>query len=518
MNNLTLIETLKQKDLTKYDNLNILFQMCLNILETDTDLAIKTCKFVKNKAAIQAGNIKFFELYNQCLLMLAPYCFDEYLLYLEKDREPQKRFYLPRRKTLKMVVDDLQELQDRKIDFLGVSLPPRVGKALSDDTPVLTSKGWINHGDLMVGDVVINDRGQFVKVLQVHPKCQMEYRVTFTDGTHIDCHGNHEWKVYNKHRTKYEILETKSMISGIEYGDERIRGHRYMYQMPITDFVIGKKKSLKVQPYTLGVWLGDGRNNNPDICGDKRDTEEELKGILEEDYVVAWHTTHKTTEVEYYGIYGLRKGLQAYGMCHSRQRTDKNIPNEYFTASIEQRLKLLAGLIDTDGCLRRKEQRYDFTTAEPRLRDDFISLISTFGWRASVKQCEPKMSSGGIQGRHTYWVISFNPTCYIPCRLERKQLHTFSQPRRIAIQSIQPISGVQGNCITVEGGLYLAGKTLKITHNSTLCIFFMTWQMGKYPNMANLMSGHSDKLTKGFFSEALNIIKNPEYLWKDVFP
>ncbi|MEG2661069.1 MAG: hypothetical protein RR978_10195, partial [Oscillospiraceae bacterium] len=53
---------------------------------------------------------------------------------------------------------------------------------------------------------------------------------------------------------------------------------------------------------------------------------------------------------------------------------------------------------------------------------------------------------------------------------------------------------------------------------STLGIFFLTWLMGKYPDMANLMSGHSDKLTKGFYKEVNSIIGNPEYLWADVFP
>lgn len=129
MDNVSLIEKLKQSDLTKYENLDMLLQVCINILDTDRELAIKTGKFVKNKAAQQASNVKFFELYNRCLLMLAPYCFDEYLLYIEKDREPTKRFYLPRRKTLKVVVDDLQDLEDRVLDLLGVSLPPRVGKS-----------------------------------------------------------------------------------------------------------------------------------------------------------------------------------------------------------------------------------------------------------------------------------------------------------------------------------------------------------------------------------------------------
>jgi len=53
---------------------------------------------------------------------------------------------------------------------------------------------------------------------------------------------------------------------------------------------------------------------------------------------------------------------------------------------------------------------------------------------------------------------------------------------------------------------------------STLGCFFMTWLMGKYPDMANVMSGHSDKLTKGFYQEVLSILTDPQYLWNDVFP
>lgn len=55
--------------------------------------------------------------------------FDDYCIALEWNREPEKRFYLPRREVLKPLVDDLQDLFDGKLDFLGVSLPPRVGKS-----------------------------------------------------------------------------------------------------------------------------------------------------------------------------------------------------------------------------------------------------------------------------------------------------------------------------------------------------------------------------------------------------
>lgn len=56
------------------------------------------------------------------------------------------------------------------------------------------------------------------------------------------------------------------------------------------------------------------------------------------------------------------------------------------------------------------------------------------------------------------------------------------------------------------------------TGKSTLCIFFMTWLMGRNPDSANVMSGHSDKLTDGFYREALSILTDPIYLWRDVFP
>ena len=55
--------------------------------------------------------------------------FDSYCIALEWYREPEKRFYLPRRKVLKPLVDDLQDLFDGKLDFLGVSMPPRTGKS-----------------------------------------------------------------------------------------------------------------------------------------------------------------------------------------------------------------------------------------------------------------------------------------------------------------------------------------------------------------------------------------------------
>lgn len=468
----------------------------------------------------KTGSSAMADLHRNTLLFDAKYDFDAYCRYLEWNRPKEKKFYEPRRKQLKVLADDLQDLYDDKIDFLSVSCPPRVGKALEKDTPVLTTNGWKKHGELVAGDYVAAPNGKFVKVLQVHPDCEMEYVVEFTNGEKITCHGNHEWRVYDRHTQTERDVETKDMRGKVDMSEIVGRGHRYYFMLPHKEVLEGEKKDLPVKPYTLGVWLGDGRNTNPDICGSKEDMAIIEKAINDEGYETAWHTTHKTTGVEYRGFRQLRFDLQTFDMCHSRRRVEKYIPDIYLTASIEQRLELLAGLLDTDGTLVKKEHRYHFTTSEKKLCDSVVALVSTFGWRCSVGEVLPRRSSSGIVARKMYYRIGFCPTMHIPCRLERKQLFEFSEQRRIAVKSVVPCrKGMFGNCITVEGGMYCAGNTLIPTHNSTICIFFMSFLMGNRPLVANVMSGHSDKLTEPFFRELLNIFTDTNtYNWHDIFP
>lgn len=476
------------------------------------------CASMMGKMKTGEDVAKVYDIIGRTYLFEAKDVFDSYCIYLEWNRAPEKKFYQPRRRVLLTLVRDLEDLFNHKIEFLGVSQPPRTGKALSDDTPILTRSGWKNHGDLQVGDEVISPKGQFVKVLAVSPKCQLDVRCYFTDGTYIDCHENHEWPIYNRHKNRFDVIETKQMIPDYQTGVENTRKHRYHYQALFKNFVDGEYKKLPVPPYTLGAWLGDGSNQDGLLYESKQDRCI-IERVISDGYSIKWHDVHKTTGVEHFRFDGLRFDLQKGGMCYSYHRCVKHIPEEYFTASISQRMELLAGLLDTDGSLRAKEHRYDFSTTEFRLKDDFITLVSTFGWRCSVSEHEPCLSSSGIQGRKVVYVISFNPTCPIPCVVPRKQLKEFSKPRRVAFCGFERIEPKQGNCIQVEGGVYCAGKRLIPTHNSTLCIFFITWLMGNRPDVASVMSGHSDKLTNGFYGEVLSIITDPvTYNWGKIFP
>ena len=94
--------------------------------------ALKVSDYTKQMAQYNAkitGSGAFDDLYWRLLLFEAPEVFESYMYYMEKKRANNKKFYYPRRRTLKTIVDDLQDLEDRKISYLGVSMPPRTGKS-----------------------------------------------------------------------------------------------------------------------------------------------------------------------------------------------------------------------------------------------------------------------------------------------------------------------------------------------------------------------------------------------------
>jgi len=117
------------RDITAYDDL---FSLCRNMEGENFKLAHETNKALREKIIVAMRKrydvSGFFELYKKTLLFDAPHFFDCYLLYLEINRRPNERFYQPRRKVLKQVVDALQMLVDDELDELFISMPPRVGK------------------------------------------------------------------------------------------------------------------------------------------------------------------------------------------------------------------------------------------------------------------------------------------------------------------------------------------------------------------------------------------------------
>lgn len=120
-------------DLVTYKDL---YYMCIETMKTDKELGVEYLK--KFSAFIEENIVKFddendlkeiYRLHRRVLLAAAPHDFDSYLLYLEWEREPSKKFYVPRRKVLQPIVKAMQDMIDDKIDLLTISMPPGTGKS-----------------------------------------------------------------------------------------------------------------------------------------------------------------------------------------------------------------------------------------------------------------------------------------------------------------------------------------------------------------------------------------------------
>ena len=189
--------------------------------------------------------------------------FRSYCMALEWNRPIEKQFFLPRKRVLEKhgLIQAMQDMADDKLDFLFVSLPPRIGKNLSHDTPILTRKGWKRHGDLQVGDYVLNEKGRFVKVIAISDEMPINCEVTFSNGEKIQCHENHEWIVHDRHSAikDFKVIETKEMIGKLRdnYEPNSTKNH-FRYGVPLIEPLLGEYKELPIEPYSLGAWLGDG--------------------------------------------------------------------------------------------------------------------------------------------------------------------------------------------------------------------------------------------------------------------
>ena len=130
--NKLIIAEIKKHDLTEYKHLNNLLSMAIAIYHEDNadlEYSLSITGFLKRQIPTLPHTKELNDLYWGAMHFEAPHKFESYLYYMEKNRSEEKRFYQPRAKTLKVIVDDLQELENGEIDFLGVSLPPRTGKS-----------------------------------------------------------------------------------------------------------------------------------------------------------------------------------------------------------------------------------------------------------------------------------------------------------------------------------------------------------------------------------------------------
>ena len=354
-----------------------------------------------------------------------------------------------------------------------IEMPRKGAKALAVDTPILTPDGWSTMGALAPGDEVFGPDGMPCRVTHASEIFEGHecFRVTTTDGRTVVADADHLWTVKDRqHKAdrggeRWETLTTRELLDrGVTRGVARTE---YRWSLPRQESLVTDAGSLPVDPYLLGVWLGDGAT----ACGrisvgfDDIDAMRELlgDGVSARKHRTCWGVT----------IPGLQSALRAAGLLGN-----KHIPEVYLTASPEQRLALLQGLMDTDGTMDPGKGRATFSGMNRGLVEDAALLARSLGFRATVTSGEAKLH-GRVVGtcyRASFHVAAGDP---IPFRMPRKAARCGKVSRGgnrhvVSIRSIDPVESVRTRCIKVDrpDGLFLAGRGLMVTHNTTLASAF----------------------------------------------
>lgn len=354
-------------------------------------------------------------------------------------------------------------------------------KDIDINEPVLTTKGFVPHGLLKKGDKVFSPSGETVTVSGVSEVFQNKcYKVVFSDGHEIVCGEGHLWEVgehcwlKKRRRRKYVIKTTEELSKHSHRQDNRL-------SVRLTQPLIMEEKQLPIDPYLLGVWLGDGHSDSGRYTKHEDDIQI-LNEIEKEGYTllsVARDKRRNSTCT--YTIEGLTTMLKKAGL-----KGNKHIPEIYQQASIEQRRSLLQGLLDTDGSCN-PDGNVVFVSKRENLAKDFLRLARGLGLAPRFSKYTYYYKN--LKREYTHYRVSFRGYKKDkPFRLLRK-LNNCNDGSRLFkdkyIIDVKPVPTIKTNCIKVESpdGLYLVGKELTATHNTTAVLEIgPVWYLLFYPD------------------------------------
>ncbi len=396
----------------------------------------------------------------------------------------------------RVIADTMMKLASGEIKKAIITTPPRVGKALGLDTPVLTTAGWSSMGALRVGDKVFGSDGRPTRVVAVSPVWHDRpcYHVSFGN-EEIVADEEHEWTT-----TTGETLTTKELATycGVR---KYYQAHKRAAQAPPLQYPEIPPFLRPIDPYILGVWLGDGDTGAGRITAHEDDApfyraEFERLGV----------PTTDRKDPQAFGTRGLVTQLRSLGVLGN-----KHIPVQYLHAPEEARRALLQGLIDTDGHVKPSGQA-EFYQKDPVLARQVHQLVTSLGVKAQLS-AKPTKEYG------VHWRVNF----YLKdcARLPRKRVHTRDasrcQDHALIAQKAERTADTVCIEVEAEDHLFLVGRSLVPTHNSALAYgFFVPWFMGNNPGAEVMVASHTSALAEQLAGQMQASIKHP--LYAELFP
>lgn len=367
----------------------------------------------------------------------------------------------------------------------------RSGKSLPNETPVLTPNGWQAIGSLRVGDVVIGGDGNPCLVSGVFPQGELDvYELEFSDGTSIECSLDHLWKVHHpsdrfgKNPSKWSVLSLEE-IRALD-GDNP----RPIYRVTMPECIPWMpRRRIPVDPYVLGVVLGDGGLTQGVVVSSKDDeTIEAVRDALPDGHEIKDSDPSRSHACDYRvvgpgGKNLFMDSLRQVGVW-GKLSWEKEVPWDYLFNSADVRLAVLQGLMDTDGTVGKAKGKgrspsnrsFSYSTTSPYLADAVAFLVRSLGGRASFGKWKRKSyrnaSGERILGRESV-NVSIRLDTHCPFRLKRKAAEweiwkksTKLRPAKV-LKHIRKSGRKPCTCISVScPDKTFVAKDLIVTHNT----------------------------------------------------
>lgn len=388
--------------------------------------------------------------------------------------------------------------------WLFLSWTTKSGKALSGSTEIPMSDGTFKQiKDIVEWDSIVWWNWLSTNVIgKYNPQQSEVYRVSFTDWSYVDTCADHLWKVYSfKKNYKEYVLSTKQILE-----DWLIYNWHNNYSININKTQYTKQQ-YTITPYTLWVWLWDGSSDSSKIWIKHWD-ESIIDNIPEDTHIVAVERGCSK-----YRIKWLNSKLRELNLLQN-----KHIPQQYLSWSIEQRMELLAGLLDTDGTVNKKSNTtVTISTSVPALAEWIKQLINSL-WRTyNLYKRIPKYTYKWIKKEWKMeYRISFYPdTAVFKLQRQNNKLNINRRPNRRFIKSIVPIlKEEEYYCIAVdnEDHTFMCTKSYIKTHNTTLLTILKNWAEINYDTRKYSVVGTSPQPLKQAATDDF-VLHLEEFTW-----
>ena len=339
--------------------------------------------------------------------------------------------------------------------------------------PVLTPTGYVPMGSLKVGDLVMNPNGSPVRIGDIVEQGTTEiYEVEFQDGRKVRCGANHLWATCRNGKKFYIMRTVDYMKRKLKQGSPG--KEHYPYKIPELNPLNFDERPVTVDPYVLGILLGDGY-----ICGDQVRFSTADEFIVEElqrrlpDYIIEHKEQYNyVIKSKVQGINELNRQLKDLKV--KVKSYNKFIPENYKFTSIENRFELIRGLMDTDGSVTNGA--CSFVSTSEQLIDDTVFVLRSLGIRCKKSKEIPgrnnvDFNNGNHSDTRPHWELTITTEediFKLPRKLEKIRKNRTYNHKGIGIKAIRKTGEFEKQrclCIDNENHLYIT-KDFIPTHNS----------------------------------------------------